>query len=130
MTNIPPALPINIMVQALRKAKAAEAQATENRRAIEDEIVSRYGVPDGGEGTVKDEEFSITFKVTRAVDTEALQTAWNTLGTNAQKAFKWKADIDLKQYRAIQSLDTPAFEQLNQFVTTKPAKPALTLKSE
>lgn len=125
-----PTLPVAILVQALRQAKATEAQAIEHRRAIEEQIVARYPVPAGGEGTVKDEEFSIAFKVTRNVDTEALQNAWATLGTNSQKAFKWKADIDLKNYRAIKELDEPAFNQLSQFITTKPAKPALTLKTE
>lgn len=121
-------LPLSALVQELRNAKANEARAIESRRAIEEMIIGRFQPPEGGEGTVKDAELSITYKVTRTVDTEALQTSWTDLGPNAQKAFKWKADIDLKQYRAIKDLDEPAFAQLNRFITTKPSKPALTLK--
>jgi hypothetical protein len=123
-----PTPPIAVLVQALRQAKLAEATATEHRQEIERQIVARYPAPAGNEGTVKEDEFSIAFKVTRSVDTEALQNAWATLGTNAEKAFKWKADLDLKQYRAIKDLDPVAYGKLNAFVITKPAKPALTLK--
>ncbi len=130
MTHTPPALPVSVLVQFLRQAKAKEAEAIENRRAIEAQIVSRYAVPDGGEGTVKDEEFSITYKVTRAVDTDALQVAWFGLSDNAKKAFRWKADVDLKHLRALADIDPDNAYQAQGFITTKPAKPALTLKDE
>lgn len=128
MSNTPPELPIAIMVQALRQAKDAEAKAVEHRRAIEAQIVSLYAAPDGGEGTVKDDEFSITYKATRAVDTDALQKAWGTLSPNTQKAFKWKADVDLKQLRALVDLDPDNAYQAQGFITTKPAKPTISLK--
>ena len=124
-----PTIPLAVLVQALRQAKLAEATAAEHRQEIERQIVARYPAPAGGEGTVKEDEFSIAFKVTRSVDTEGLQNAWATLGTNAEKAIKWKADLDLKQYRAIKDLDPVSFGKLSAFVTTKPAKPALTLKT-
>jgi len=125
-----PTLPLAILVGHLRQAKQAEAQAVEFRRSIESQIVSCFAVPDGGEGTVKDEEFSIKYSVTRKVDTEALQAAWAALSPNTQKAFKWSADVDLKHYRALIDLDPDNAYQAQGFVTTRPAKPALTLKDE
>ncbi len=116
------------LVADLRQAKAAEAQAIEHRRVIEAQIVSRYAAPDGGEGTVKDDDFSITYKVTRAVDTDALQKAWGALSPNTQKAFRWKADVDLKHLRALVDIDPDNAYQAQGFITTKPSKPALTLK--
>ena len=120
--------PIAVLVAELRSAKAVEAAANKCRLDLESQIVARFPVPDGGEGTHKDEEFSIAFKVTRKVDTEALQVAWQGMTPNAQKAFKWAATVDLKQYRAIADLDPASYSQLAAFVTTTPAKPALTLK--
>ena len=123
-----PALPLSVLVQFLRLAKAKEAEAIEARRAIEDHIVSRYAAPDGGEGTVKDGDLIITYKVTRAIDTAALQSAWAGLRDNAKKVFRWKADIDTKNYRSIVSMDADSAYQVQGFITTKPAKPILSLK--
>ena len=118
------------MVQALRQAKEAEDAASAHRLEIERQIVAMFPAPAGGEGTVKAEGISIAFKVNRTVDTDKLQAAWATLGINSQKAFTWKAGLDTKQYRAIQDLDPKSFAQLANFVTSKPAKPTLTLKTE
>lgn len=85
-------------------------------------------MPEGGEGTVKDEEFNLTFKVTRKVDTDALQAVWADLNPNTQKAFKWSADVDLKQLRALSDLDPDNAFIAQGFVTTKPAKPLISLK--
>ncbi len=123
-----PILPLAILVANLRQAKAKESEAVEYRRGIEAQIVSRFKAPDGGEGTVKDDEFSIKYAVTRKVDTEALQAAWAALSPNTQKAFKWSADVDLKHYRALIDLDPDNAYQAQGFVTTKAAKPAVLLK--
>jgi hypothetical protein len=119
-----------MLVADLRAAKAAETAAMARRLAIEADLVGLFAVPEGGEGTHKDEEFSITWKLTRKVDTEAVQAAWNALAANTQKAFRWKADIDLKNLRALQELDLGAYRKAAEFITTSPAKPAITLKSE
>jgi hypothetical protein len=120
------ALPL--LVAELRAAKAAEKKANEWRLQLEAQLVSLFPAPASGEGTHKDEEFSITYKVTRKVDSEAIQYAWNDLSANAQKAFKVKFDIDLKNYRAINELDPIAAQAINQHVTTTPSKPTVTLK--
>ncbi len=62
------------------------------------------------------------------MDTDALQNAWGSLSANSQKAFNWKASLDLKHFRAIQELDPESFGQLAAYVTSKPAKPTITLK--
>ena len=116
------------IVASLREAKQAEEAAKLHRLAIEEQLLAMFDKPPTGEGTIKKDDFTITYKVTRTVDTDALQDAWNSLGSNAQKAFKWAASVDLKHYRAIQELDAPAFSQLASFVTTKPAKAAISLK--
>ena len=122
--------PLSVLVIALRHAKLAEASANAARLEIERQIVTRFPAPATGEGMHKDAEFSITYKVTRSVDTDALQAAWATLGTNAQKAFKWSADLDLKAYRALVEMDPDNAFKAQSYITTKPAKPSLTLKDQ
>lgn len=119
---------IPLLVAELRAAKQQEDKAKEHRLSIEKQITDLFPQGKGFEGTVKEGDLSIAFKVTRSVDTEKLQESWDSLNANARKAFKWKADIDLRQYRAIGELDAPSFAQISAFVTTKDAKPSITLK--
>lgn len=130
MTTMPPTTPLAVLIAALRNAKEVEAQANLHRLAIEKQIVARYPQKAGYEGTVKEPDFSLTFKVTRSIDTEGLQAAWSSLSENAQKAFTWKAGLDTKKYRAIADLDPKGFAQVANFVTTKEAKPTILLSKE
>ena len=123
-----PTRPLPLLVAELRAATAAEQLAAPHRPAIESQIIALIPAPADGEGTVKQDDLTVTFKTNRTVDTCALQASWDSLSANSQKAFTWKAALDLKQYRAIQDLDLTAFGHLAAFVTTKPAKPAITLK--
>lgn len=120
--------PLPLLVAELRAAKLAEKLASDHRSAIESQIVALFPAPADGEGTVKDGDLNVTFKTNRTVDTGALQAGWDSLSRNSQKAFTWKAGLDLKQFRAIQELDPESFGQLAAYVTSKPAKPAITLK--
>jgi hypothetical protein len=109
-------------------AKQQELQATEERRAIEDAMLVL--LPAKAEGTVTDKEagISVSFKVTRKVDTEALQRQWVNLTENAQAAFKWKAEVDTRQLKALHDFDEAAYAFITQFITTSPAKPAFSIK--
>lgn len=109
-------------------AKANEADCKAHRVVIEDQIVALFPVPQGGEGRHKDEEFTLEFKVTRKVDADALFAVYGSLPENAQKAFKFKADVSLTAYRAIQEFDPQTFSKVAAFVTTTPAKTSLILK--
>ncbi len=125
-----PHIPLPILIASLRAAKVAEEQAKDVRQALEEQIVALFPKPAGGEGTEKSDDLTVTFKLNRSVDTEALQTDWTALSANAQRAFKWKAEVDLKQLRALHEFDETAYRQAAQFFTAKPAKPSVTLKSE
>jgi hypothetical protein len=119
---------ITKLVAELRAAKLAEETAKKNRLDVENKILALYVTPDGGEGTHNDEEFSIYWKLTRNVDAEALSAEFEMLGANVQKAFRWKPEVDVRQLRALQELDAPAYAQAAKFFTSKPAKPSLNLK--
>ena len=111
----------------LKQAKQIEAKANENRLAIEAQIVALFP-PQTGEATVKQDDLTITYKTVRSVATEQLQEKWMSLSANSQKAFTWKAGIDLKQFRAIKDLDPQAFKEIEVFVTSKPSKPTVSVK--
>lgn len=114
---------------AWQEAKALEAKAAQERRAIEDAILAL--LPSKTEGTVtdKDSGISVAFKVNRKVDSDALQLAWPSLGANAQRAFKWRAEIDARQLKALQELDATAYSSIAPIITATPAKPAISIKT-
>jgi hypothetical protein len=113
------------LTAALRKAKFAEATAKAERLRLEELIEKQFTKPDGGEGTHTDEEVKITWKINRTVDTAKVETAWDTLKPNAKNAFRWKAEVDLAHLRALKDLDSAAYAQAAEFITSKPAKPSI-----
>jgi hypothetical protein len=118
---------ITELTDALRKAKFAEATAKAERLRLEELIEKQFTKPDGGEGSHTDEEVKITWKINRTVDTTKVQAAWASLGKNAQSAFRWKAEVDLTHLRALKDLDSAAYAQAAEFITSKPAKPSIEL---
>jgi hypothetical protein len=116
------------LIAALRAAKSAETAAKNERLRLEDLIEKQFTKPDGGEGSHTDEEVKITWKINRTVDTAAVQAGWDNLTSRAQKAFRWKAEVDLTQLRALKDLDSEAYTQAAEFITSKPAKPSIELK--
>ena len=63
------------------------------------------------------------------MDSDPLQLAWPSLNTNAQRAFKWKAEIDARQLKALQELDAPTYASIAPLITATPAKPAISIKT-
>ena len=122
---------LNVLKSMWLKYKHDEEEAKALRLEIETAILTEFPT-DKTEGSVTNGDYGITvtYKLTRTVDSEGVQNAWEDLSANAQKAFKVKFDIDLKQYRAVQDLDHTAFSELSKFVTSKPAKPSISIKGE
>ena len=114
------------LVAALAAAKAEEEQARQRRLQIEEEILALMPSKDEGTVTDKDAGITVTYKLTRTVDTEALQARWLELSAAAQAAFRWKAEVDL---RALRTLDEADYKLAAAYITTKPAKPTVTIRS-
>lgn len=125
-----PTIPLPVLVESLRAAKRMEDAAIEQRLAIEKQILLHY--PDKTEGSItdKDNGITLTYGVTRKVDTEALKEAWSTLSENVQKAFAWEAKVVTKTLKAIQDLDKAAYTSIAKFITTTPRKTSITLKEK
>ena len=121
---------ISELTAALRAAKAAEEKAKTERLDIEDKILALFSKPVSGEGTHNDEDFSIVWKLNRTVDTDKLSAAYESLPANAQRAFRWKAEVELKNLRALADLDPVSYAATAEFITSKPAKTSITLKDQ
>jgi hypothetical protein len=121
---------ITELTAALKAAKAAEDNAKALRLEIEGKIVALYAKPATGEGTHNDEEFSITWKLNRTVDSEKLSAGYESLPVNAQRAFRWKAEVELKNLRALAELDPMSYSAAAEYITSKPAKPSIDLKDK
>ena len=119
---------ISELATLLRKAKQAETDAKAERLRIEGLIEEQFAKPESGEGIHKDEEFSITWKLNRTVDTDRLSADFDDLPDNAQRAFRWKAEVNLAYLRSLSEIDPTAYNKAAVFITSKPAKPSIELK--
>jgi hypothetical protein len=119
---------ISELAAQLRMAKQAENEAKAERLRIEGLITEQFAKPESNEGTHNDEEFTITWKLNRTVNTDQLATDYDDLPTNAQKAFRWKAEVNLAYLRSLAEIDPAAYNKAAVFVTSKPAKPTIELK--
>jgi hypothetical protein len=116
------------LANALRAAKQTETDAKNERLRIEQLIVDQFAKPLSNEGTINEDEFSIVYKLNRTVDTDALSHDYEQLPVNAQKAFRWKAEVNMTVLRAVMDLDPEAYSKITKYITSKPAKPSIELK--
>jgi hypothetical protein len=119
---------ISDLAAQLRKAKQAENEAKAERLRIEGLITEQFAKPESNEGTHNDEEFTITWKLNRTVNTDQLATDYDDLPTNAKNAFRWKAEVNLAYLRSLSEIDPAAYNKAAVFITSKPAKPSIELK--
>ena len=119
---------ISELAAQLRKAKQVETEAKTERLRIEGLIEEQFAKPQSGEGVHKDEEFTITWKLNRTVDTDRLSADFDDLPTNAKNAFRWKAEVNLAFLRSLSEIDPAAYNKVAVFITSKPAKPSIELK--
>lgn len=107
-------------------ARRAEQAANAERIAIEQQILQLMPAKD--EGTVTESGVSVTYKLTRTLDTQGLRSDWNALPPRAQAALRWKAELDTSAYRSLQAEDDIASNVLARYITSKPAKPTIAIK--
>ena len=114
------------------KAKAAEKEATEKRRVIEDELAKEY-LPDNFQGTVSvmDNGYSIKIveRLTSKVDGDKLQELATEAGLTEHlgQLFRWVPSINMSAWKAA---DESITEALLGAVTTKAGRPSFTIEKE
>lgn len=104
-------------------AKAEKHQIGKQIAALvdgDDESVSRMVL-----GNIK---LAVTRKLNRSVDQKALQAAWQNLPATVQETFRWKPDIDLRLYRALEFAAPNDYAIAAQFVTARPATPSIEIE--
>jgi hypothetical protein len=113
--------------------KEAERKATEERREVEDTIMSLLDISEGLDGTEnrKDGDYAIKIvgRMNRRVDTDKLQqlAAENGLTDHLSTLFRWKAEINSSIWKASDSAIT---EPLLDAITTTPGRPSFTITKE
>jgi len=113
--------------------KEAERKATEERREVEDTIMSLLDISEGLDGTEnrKDGDYAIKIvgRMNRRVDTDKLQqlAAENGLTDHLSTLFRWKAEINSSIWKASDSAIT---QPLLDAITTTPGRPSFTITKE
>lgn len=118
---------MNELIQEWLDAKRLEREAIERRRLLDAKVAKL--VPEKTEGTssqhIDGYKVSVEYKVARKVDSEKLAFIWSNLSEREQGLFKWKAELQMKEFRQFQ----PA-EWLNQIITSKSGSPTVTIEEE
>lgn len=70
----------------------------------------------------------VTRKLTRGIDIQALKNDWAQLPPPAQKAFRWKPEVDLKNLRALEFAAPADYDLAAHYITTKPATPSVDIE--
>ena len=94
--------PVDVLTAEWLVLKHEEKLLQARRREVEDELLTyAEAVP---EGTVHlNDRIKIQFKLTRKVDSDALDKIWDSLPDNLQDAFEWTAAPVLKELRKVEN---------------------------
>lgn len=114
-------------------AKAAEKEAQDKRRKIEDALIESLGVSLDSEGSQKFESDGYIVKtvcrMNRRIDADALQeiAAENGLSNHLGSLFRWKPEINMTAWKnAAPEITTPLMEA----ITAKPGRPSFTIEEQ
>ena len=115
------------------RAKELERIAIEERRKIEDELLSLIGIPETLEGTetanASGYKIKVVGRMNRKVDADKLNelAIENGLEAHLQNLFRWKPEINMKAWAAAdQSITTPLLDA----ITTVPGRASFTITKE
>ena len=116
--------PVDVLTAEWLNIKHAEKELQKRRRAIEDELLTHIAAVK--EGTVHiNQSLKAQFKLTRKVDSDALDAIWDKLPDNIQAAFEWTAVPVLKELRKVEN-DV----RIKNIVSASASRPTFTEKGE
>ena len=114
-------------------AKAAEAKAIKDRRAIEDMMVKAFEIPENFEGTknieVETYKVKIEGRINRKVNADKLQelAAEHGLTDHLSSLFRWKPEIAMTAWKAAdKAITTPLLDA----ITATAGRPSFTITKE
>ena len=115
------------------RAKEIERQSIEERRKIEDKLMSLIGIPETLDGTETAEtgtyKIKIVGRMNRKVDADKLNelAIENGLEAHLQNLFRWKPEINMKAWVAA---DNSITSPLLDAITTTPGRASFTITKE
>ena len=116
--------PVDVLTAEWLNIKHAEKELQKRRRAIEDELLTHIAAVK--EGTVHiNQSLKAQFKLTRKVDSDALDAIWDDLPGNIQNAFEWTAVPVLKELRKVEN-----DARLDEIVSEVEGRPTFVEKGE
>ena len=116
--------PVDVLTAEWLVLKREEKTMQARRRAVEDELLTHIANPK--EGTVHvNQSIKVQFKLTRKVDSDALDAIWDDLPGNIQNAFEWTAVPVLKELRKVEN-----DARLEGIVSESTGRPTFTEKGE
>ena len=112
------------------QAKEDERKAIEHRRSLDKMIQSLMPKKDEGSitETTNDYKATVSYKLTRSVDAEMLGGMWASMSEQAQKAFKWKAEVSTSELRKLQEFRPDDYAFVAAAITTKPASASVSVE--
>ena len=114
------------------EAKDAEKLAQDERRLIEDRMLSLIGLPEAFEGTESAEaggyKIKLVGRLNHKIDSDKLQeiAAENGLTDHLSSLFRWKPEINVRSWKAADESVTNA---LLDAITTTPGRPSFAITS-
>ena len=121
------AMTIPELVAARIEAKRKEDEAIAARREL-DEMISLQlstGKAEGTESLKLPEmgvKVTVTYGITRKVDSDKLKAEWEYLSADLQGAFKWKADLSVS---ALRKIEGDNLVTVSKYFESKPAAPSV-----
>ena len=114
--------PVDYLCALWLDAKRAEQEATERRRAIEDELLAAGDVRSAGSY-----KLTITQRMNTRIDADALQeiAIENGLHDHLSTLFRWKPELNKKAWDAT---DEAITRPLMDAITTTPGRPSFSIK--
>lgn len=115
------------LIAARIEAKRAEDAAIATRRELDEQISLQLstGKAEGTESLKLPDmgvKVTVTYKVSRKVDSDKLSAAWANLTADQQSAFKWSPDVSVT---ALRKLEGDNLTAVAGFITTSPAAPSV-----
>ena len=112
-------------------AKGKEAQAIEERRAIEDWLVSEFQLSPTLEGTENREEddfkLKIVARMNRKVDEKLIKELSTEHGIDTANLIRWKPELNLTAWKNTAANIT---ELLAPAIVTTPGRPSFTIEKK
>lgn len=112
-------------------AKEAERVAVEKRRELEDRMIAEFQLPEVYEGTKswKSDEYKVkvTYRLNKRIDADMLQelAAENGLTSHLGELFRWKPEVNAKEWKAASPEITSALEKA---ITTNVGRPSFSIE--